>query len=497
MPHIISNLLRSSTGNVASIKKAATQSRNASRNASVESSRNNSVCGSTYTSDAEEHAVKMPELADAIKKHNRISLPFRRSNSKDNAQQVHQPVEIGCSVESPPVVFHGSREESTGALFSGQLSLDVKEEQVEVESFVATLKIHITHKRPFQGHCADCQNKYIELESWQMLAQPTVLRRGNHLFPFSTLLNGNQPASMETPVVSIAYEFKAEAVLAKPADPVNGPNTAPTTIKFERSIPVKRSIQEPLFPHHSVRVFPPTNIKAGADYISVIHPTDTNKLTFKLDGLMTHHEKAKTVDLWRLKKVTWKLEETIKTVAPACDRHLIGAPVVQDDTKGVVRSEMRIIGEKAMHEGWKSDFSGADGTVDMEIEFGVQPALTARGTPKGLKYACDMKTESGTEVSHSLLVELIVSKEFAAEGKTQHATPTGTGRILRMHFGVVLTEFPGMGVSWDNEAPPVYQDVPPSPPNYVIEDCPIDYEDLEALDSRRSSSEASSSSRST
>lgn len=502
MPHIISNLLRSSTGNISSIKKAAIQSRNASRNASCESSRNNSVCGSTYTSDAEEHAVKIPELADAIKKHNRISLPFRRSNSKDNATQLSQPVEIEWSVESPPVVFHGSREESTGALFSGQLSIDVKEDQVEVESFLATLKIHIMHKRPYQGHCADCQNQYIELESWQMLAQPTVLRRGKHLFPFSTLLNGNQPASMDTPVVSIAYEFKAEAVLAKPTDSVSSPSaspvsSAPTTVKFERIIPVKRSIQEPLFPHHSVRVFPPTNIKAGADYISIIHPTDTNKLTFKLDGLMTHNEKVKTVDIWRLKKVTWKLEETIKTVAPACDRHLIGASVAHGDTKGLVRSETRIIGDKQMHEGWKSDYSGHDGTVDMEIEFGVQPALTTRGTSKGLKYACDMKSENGTEVSHSLLVELIVSKEFAAEGKTQYATPTGTGRILRMHFAVVLTEFPGMGVSWDNEAPPVYQDVPPSPPNYIIEDCPIDYDDLEALDSRRSSSDVSSSSSST
>lgn len=502
MPHLVANFLRSSTGNISNIKKAASRS----RNASCETSRNNSVSGSPYASDAEEHAVKIPDLAEAIKKHNRLSLPFRRSSSKDQTPQAPLPAQISCTIESPPVIFHGSREESTGALFSGQLALQVKDESVDVESFTATLTIHTTHKRPFQGHCDECQHQTVQLESWQLLANPMNLRRGAHLFPFSTLLNGNHPASIDTPVISIAYEFKAEARLTSRTPQATTPNaspviggfassTTPTVVTFNQTIPVKRSIQEPLFPHHSVRVFPPTNIKAGADYISVIHPHDKNKLTFKLDGLMTHHDKVKTVDLWRLKKVTWRLEETIKTVAPACDRHLVGASVVQNDIKGLLRSETRVIGEKQIQEGWKSDYSSHDGTVDMEIEFGVnQSAAASRNSPKPIKYACDTKTADGTEISHSLLVELIVSKEYAAEGKTHAATPTGTGRILRMHFGVVLTESPGLGVSWDNEAPPVYGEVPPSPPNYIIEDCPIDYEDLEALDSRRSSSEVSSAS---
>ena len=38
-----------------------------------------------------------------------------------------------------------------------------------------------------------------------------------------------------------------------------------------------------------------------------------------------------------------------------------------------------------------------------------------------------------------------------------------------MHFQTVLTERAGLGISWDNEAPPVYQDVPPSPPSYSEE----------------------------
>lgn len=446
----------------------------------------------------------MLDLADTIKKHNRLALVFRRSSSKEQAPQLPQPVQISCNIESSPVIFHGSCEESTGALFSGQLCLKVEEEQVEVDAFGATLSIKTTHKRPFQSHCADCQYQHVQLESWQLLpSSTTTLARGKHLFPFSTLLSGNHPASMDTPVVSIAYEFKAEVTLvsstadsspnANASPELDSRPTSPTIIKLEQLISVKRSIQKPLFPRRSVRVFSPTNIKAGEYCVSVIHPTDTNKLTFRLDGLMTHHDKVKTVDLWRLKRVTWKLEETIKTVAPACDRHLTGASVAQDDIKGTNRSETRVIGEKSTHDGWKSDYTGHDGTVDMEMEFGVGADPSRSGMSKGIRYACDTKTSQGTEVSHSLLVQLIVSKEFAAEGKTHATTPTGTGRILHMNFAVVLTEAPGAGVSWDNEAPPVYQHVPPSPPNYIIAESPIDYEDVhvEAVDlSRRCSPEA-------
>ena len=481
MPHLVSSFLRSS-GNIANIKKAATRSLNPSRNASCESSRNNSISGSPYTSDGEEHAVKMPDLAEAIKKHNRLSLHFGRSNSKDRVPTgPPAPVKLHLSVESPPVVFHGTREDSTGALFSGQIFLDVKEESISLDSFTGNLSIYTTHKRPYQGHCTDCQVQVTKLENWQFIGQTTTFRRGRHAFPFSTLLNGQLPASMDTPVVSISYEFKSEAILTP------GQNLSISSpIQIDHTVVVKRSVPEPLYPHHSVRVFPPTNIKAGADYLSVIHPTGSNKLTLKLDGLMTHNEKVKTVDMGKLKKVTWRLEETIKTVAPACDKHVGLAGVADNGIKGVTRNEVRIIGEKQLHEGWKSDYTGHDGTVDMELDFCVNQN---RGSNNELKYACDMKGEDGTEVSHSLLLELIVSKEYANEGKTHISNATGTGRILRMHFGVTMTEYPGMGVSWDNESPPIYEDVPPSPPAYPMMEPPIEYEELVLLDARRASVE--------
>ncbi|KAH8669986.1 hypothetical protein BGZ61DRAFT_364075 [Ilyonectria robusta] len=470
MPHRVANFLRTSSGNIAQIKKVA-----------ISRSRTTSP----YTSDGEDQAnslsVKMPEPVDGVKKHHRISLPFGKS-SKDHHPS---PVSLGWSIESPPVVFHGNADESTGALVTGQMFLDVRDDLVEIGTFTAALRLHTVQKRPFQGHCTDCSNQYTELQSWKFLALPTSLRRGRHTFPFSILLNGNLPASMDTPLVAISYEFNADALVTKSSCSHTG-SCAP--VRFEKTMTVKRSLPEHDLPHHSVRVFPPTNIKASAHYSSIIHPTGTNKVSLRLDGLVTRNEKAKTIDFWRLKKVTWRLEETIKTVAPACGRHSPAPNATEAEKKGLTRTEVRLLGEKHLHEGWKSDFSGADGNVEMEFEYF---ANQYKSHTRELKYACDTKTKDGTEVTHSLLIELVVSREYAPEGKPHMATQTGTGRILRMHYGVVMTDHAGMGVSWDNEAPPVYQDVPPSPPAYPTMEPPIEYENLEPLDAHRLSAESS------
>ncbi|EDO14714.1 hypothetical protein Kpol_316p7 [Vanderwaltozyma polyspora DSM 70294] len=45
--------------------------------------------------------------------------------------------------------------------------------------------------------------------------------------------------------------------------------------------------------------------------------------------------------------------------------------------------------------------------------------------------------------------------------------PTGAARVLRMQFKITLTERSGLGISWDDEVPPIYQDIKTlSPPTY-------------------------------
>jgi hypothetical protein len=197
----------------------------------------------------------------------------------------------------------------------------------------------------------------------------------------------------------------------------------------------------------------------------VIHPIGSYSLALRLDGIAKHNVKVGTVEYWKLKKLIWRLEETAKTLAPACERHcpkaVEGTEQQQPSKKGIARSDTRVIGEKTMFSGWKSNYTSAtDSTVEVELEFNLA---------KHAKSVCDTKSRDGSEVTHQLMVEMVVSQEWAPVNKPALVTHTGVGRILRMHFGTVLTERGGIGISWDNEAPPIYQDVPPSPPAYSHE----------------------------
>ncbi len=113
-----------------------------------------------------------------------------------------------------------------------------------------------------------------------------------------------------------------------------------------------------------------------------------------------------------------------------------------------------MIGEKTLFSGWKSNYvSPNDSLVELELDYALS---------KHAKYTCNTKSRDGTEVTHQLMVEMVVSQEWAPVNKPNFVTQTGVGRILRMHFATVITERGGIGISWDNEAPPIYQDVPPA-----------------------------------
>ena len=117
--------------------------------------------------------------------HHRISFPglhFGRS-SKDTHSS--SPATLDWGLESPPLVMFGDPESSTGALLSGQLFLNVREDGLEVESLNATLNIHVTQKRPFANHCADCTSQHTELKRWTLLQNPLTMAKGTCSLPSS------------------------------------------------------------------------------------------------------------------------------------------------------------------------------------------------------------------------------------------------------------------------------------------------------------------------
>ncbi|KAI1364159.1 hypothetical protein F5Y08DRAFT_219835 [Xylaria arbuscula] len=412
--------------------------------------------GSSHNGVVEDHSpapsVKQPESKP--KEHHRISLahlPLVGHKSQKDLSQ-NPSASLDFKIESGAAVMYGSPEESTGALVSGQLQLRVKDETFEVENLDAKLEIRVTQKKPFKDHCQHCATQKTELKSWSFLAEPTALGKRTHDFPFSVLLEGHLPATTDNHLLSIEYVFTAEA----------RPRDGGLPLKLRRVIDVRRSLPAPTVPHHSVRIFPPTDITANVHYDPVIYPNATSRFNLRLDGIGKHN--VSSVEYWKLKRLSWKLEEDITTVAPACQKHTPKTASAEgsEAKKGITRSDTRVIAHADLHSGWKADYRSADGTVEAEVEYqtGGFPSRTA---------SCDVRGHDGTQVSHRLVVEMVVSQEYAPLAHMRHVTPTGVARILRMNFAVVITDRAGLGVSWDNEAPPIYQDVPPSPPPYPLE----------------------------
>lgn len=491
MPHRVVDFLRPSSGPLAPTKKKARPHTNRTFTSSSTSS--SSSLTSDDGDDSHNHNHHHP-----INMKKRLSLPFVRYHNRDSSNAQSGPVSVDWLIESPAIVFHGTASDSTGALVSGQMILTVRDDAglgapVEIDSFKASLHIHVTHKRPAQSTCQECSHQRTLLKEWSFIAGPMRLAPGRHQYPFSTLLDGHLPASVETALHSVSYDFKAVARLPAPAPaPSAGPNSAAPkapVVTFERHLPVTRALPEPDHPHHSIRIFPPTNIKAGAYYASVIRPSSCNDVSLRLDGLASYNDKTGMMDLWKLKKVTWKLEQTVRTVAPVCQKHAhlanCGDGRMEDaeGRPGVERHETRILGEKMLHSGWSSDFTaGKDGSVDLDFKYTLNNLKPKDWHGRDGRAACDSKSRDGTTVTHALLIELVVSKEYAPEGKPHLSAPTGTGRILRMHYHVAITDSPGEGVSWDEEQPPMYEEVPPSPPGYPSAELPVDYEDIGPLD---------------
>jgi len=125
----------------------------------------------------------MPE--SALK---RVSLSWfpqklRKVSSKSTLD--HVAANVNVTMESPPLVFYGNPSQSSGALFSGQLSLSVTDESLEILDYTMSLALETTKKRPFKDNCKECTCESKELTKWTFLKGPQRLKKGelNAAFP--------------------------------------------------------------------------------------------------------------------------------------------------------------------------------------------------------------------------------------------------------------------------------------------------------------------------
>ena len=193
MPHRVTSFFRSSSASletqVSNLKKVAR--RGSSPNGSSRRPERSPSYASSLESDADEahyspvmnagggHALPSASAATMDgHEHHRLSfhsLHFGRSTKESHA---NTHASLDWKIESPPIVLYGDADNSTGALVSGQMLIKVKDEGFRVESFKATLKVHVMQKRPFTAHCTDCTHQYTEVKAWTFLQSPPPLAKG-------------------------------------------------------------------------------------------------------------------------------------------------------------------------------------------------------------------------------------------------------------------------------------------------------------------------------
>lgn len=378
-------------------------------------------------------------------------------------------------IESPPLVLYGTVSNSTGALLSGRLQLlvDGPTGELRLEDFTMTLQATISSKKPVGKECKECSERVDELKKWTFLSEPKTFYAGrDNEFPYSFLFPGHLPATTQSQLGSIQYSLLATAKTS------HGEK-----IVFAHPLTIQRAVQ-PGPDKTSIRIFPPTNLTGRVQLPPIVHPIGTFPVNMTLSGVV--EKKSESQTRWRLRKLAWRIEEHCKVISTPCAKH---AHKVSEG-KSILHSETRTLGNDEMKSGWKSDFDTVGGEINMEFEASL-------ATRTNHKASCDVESPAGIEVKHNLVIELIVAEEFCPNRNTQLVTPTGAARVLRMQFGLVVTERAGMGISWDEEMPPVYEDVPASPPGYgsadksdgawggaIIEDYngpELEYEDLESM----------------
>ena len=369
-----------------------------------------------------------------------------------------KPARLAIDMESPPLVFYGNPSQSTGALLSGQLLLTVNNPDIKLQTFQMTLVARITNRRPITKDCRDCQVKDTEIFTWKFLTEPTNYKAGIHTFPFSYLLPGHLPATSHGELGLIDYVLDGHAVCAMSE-----------TITVSRTLTVQRAL--PVSDKTSVRVFPPTNLNVRVIIPSAIHPIGQFPIQMSVTGIIDNSLKN-IQRRWRIRRMSWKIEETSEIVSPACPKH---ANRVGGEGKGIFHEDIRSIGGDELKDGWKTDYDTQGGEITMEFMAAIRP----NSHP-----VCDVDSPTGLTVNHQIVVEIIVAEEQTT-GYSKGATPTGSARVLRMQFKTTVTERAGMGISWDEEMPPMYEDVPSSPPGYAkmedfVGDLPAD-ESLESM----------------
>jgi hypothetical protein len=368
-----------------------------------------------------------------------------------------KPVSLELIMESPPALMLDNPELSSGVLISGRLRVKPTEGPVTLAAIAMFLECTTTTKKPVVERCRACTTQVADLYQWQFLTKPRTFSSTLEELPFSHLVPGHLPCTTHGHVASIEYSLHVRARLD------NG-----VEIEHRRDIVFQRALR-PGNDKNSMRIFPPTKLTFHVTLPSVAHPIGELPVLFRLNGVTTKNPDGSQLR-WRLRKIVWRIVEEEKTISPACPAH---SAKVGGDGRGVAHDSDRDIGVGELKSGWKCDYtcvnhhhtssasSSTPATSDGQIEGSFGVAIDHSSKPQ-----CGVSAPNGTNITHSLVIELVISEEFVASSRATPAA-TGSARVLRTQFALRLTQRAGLGIAWDDETPPMYEDVPESPPQYA------------------------------
>lgn len=362
------------------------------------------------------------------------------------------PAELSINYESPPLVFYGNVNDSTGAILSGQLELTVTEPEIMLKTLEMELLGMTTTKRPCFKDCPGCQTVTTSIHQWTFLSEPCCLKMGKHNFPFSHLLPGHLPSTSCGSLGAIDYMLSSHAT-----------NVELESISVTRKLTVQRAIKNRV---HRTQLLYVTSNNIGIElmYPEIIHPIGLFPIQVRLTGVVRRRNDYQIRFL--VQKLRWRIDEHFVIISPACRKH--NPKLGGGAQKGVVHRDKSSIGGESIKDGWKNDFAVPGGQVDFDFRASIKP---------GSRYVCDVKSATGFDVKHTLTLEIVITEHHIKDSDPKCTVPTGQFYVLKTAARQILTERSGMGISWDEEQPPVYDDVPDSPPSYTMkgyQDQPID-----------------------
>lgn len=509
-------------------------------------------------------------------------IPLTPTTSANSLKS--QPFTISITLESPPIMLYGQPHESSGSIISGNLILDIKENDHTFNNVSLSLIQVMKYSKPFVvSQCKECSLKKTTLARWDVLTSTATFPNGTHTYPFSHFLPGSLP-----PTSKLGSINSTSYVLYKLIATASGAADASTTLPIFIARSILRGPDK-----NSLRVFPPTEVSAAAVLPNVVYPKSTFPIELRLNNVVNVSGDRR----WRMRKLSWKIDEFVKIRSNTCNNQnhkikldeLISAekktskrqppkssnlhystiitnttlsrnPRIEIDENidavntddSIIRpsdsynqefhpaelperqststptvpppvdlveehlyfEEIRTVAHGEIKSGWKSDFSGS-GSIIVVAEINAGEFSTGFHTQfqksssdvddktetiiqslrNNANVSCDIDDPTlGVFVTHSLVVSVVVAEELvhSIEAKksskdnslkptvstdsklkpvvsntTLTGVPTGAARVLRMQFKIMLTERSGLGIAWDDEVPPTYNDVKTlSPPNY-------------------------------